>query len=81
MKRIILEGKHHVQALLGILLEYCDVRMDAMLDASEYVESLDKWQSLTPDEQAKESNWELIGTFTLAELIEGKEQDNERRLV
>lgn len=76
MKRIILEGKHHVQALLGILLEYCDVRMDAMLDAKEYVESLDKWQSLTPDEQAKESSWELIGTFTLEEIIGVEEEED-----
>lgn len=76
MKRIILEGKHHVQALLGILDKHCDVRMDAMLDAREYVESLDKWQSLTPDEQAKESSWELIGTFTLEEIIGVEEEED-----
>lgn len=79
MRNIILEGKRHVVSLLHILDNHTDLQFDAMIDAREYVESLDKWQSLLKEKKTKdgESAWELIGTFDLSELIEPEGDDED----
>ena len=75
MRSIILEGKKHIVQLLKYL-ELADANFDGMQDAQEYVESLDKWESLLKEEkdQKGESTWEKIGTFDLHDLIEPEEE-------
>lgn len=78
MRTIIIEGKHHVERLLGILDKHTTLQFDSMISAREYVESLDKWESLMKKEKNKkgESAWEKIGTFDLQAFID--EDDEEK---
>lgn len=73
MREVILNAKHHIKDLLG----YLDVmggNFDGMQDARDFLERLEKWESLKPEEQAKRENWIKIGTFTLEELSPAQDE-------
>lgn len=69
MIKIIQEAKTHIKHLL-VHLRVMGGNFDGMIDAETFLDRLEKWESLKPAEQAKETEWIKIGTFDLEEFIE-----------